>query len=120
MLELLQGPVNVSRLKIFATTNDIEGIRKICPMLLRHGRLTPVEFTYLTDSILDEITVYYFNIKLSEYLKEKNIKYRIKDEITISRVIEYVTSSKMKYTEKKDEFIEYFKLITDNVISIIR
>lgn len=65
LLEVLQGPVPVKGSIIIATTNKYEHIRQICPSLFRPGRLTPIEFNYMSWDNLQELTEYYFNQELT-------------------------------------------------------
>lgn len=59
LLEILQGVIPLRGAIVFATTNDFSKIKNICPALFRRGRLTPVEFGYLDDQTLTEITKYF-------------------------------------------------------------
>jgi len=72
LLNIFQGAVPISGLICIATTNDYKTIKKLCPALVRPGRLTPVYFGYPTNDILQEISQYYFNSQLS-ILPEKQI-----------------------------------------------
>ena len=60
LLEIFQGPVPLDGSIILATTNYFGEIEKLCPALVRHGRLTPCYFGCLTNDILCEMTKYFF------------------------------------------------------------
>jgi len=73
LLELFQGPIPVRDRIIVATTNNFEEIKEIIPPLFRPGRLTPIKFTYLDWSSLQELCFYYFNETLNIEPFEINI-----------------------------------------------
>jgi len=70
LLDTLQGPVPVEKRIIIATTNDYEGIRKMCGALFRPGRLTPVLFDTPDKDTMRSIIRYYFGVELDEELEE--------------------------------------------------
>ena len=57
---IIQGPIPNEQMMIIATTNDFEKIAKISPALVRHGRMTRVKFDYPCQTVLDQISNYYF------------------------------------------------------------
>lgn len=65
LLEILQGPVPIPGSIIIATTNKYKEMNELCPALFRPGRLTPVEFGYMTWDSLQEMCRYYFQKELS-------------------------------------------------------
>jgi len=60
LLDILQGTVPVEGLIVIATTNDYKYIKKVCPALVRHGRLSPIEFNYMTQKTFDDMCMYHF------------------------------------------------------------
>jgi len=64
LLELFQGAAPMNGLILFATTNEYDKIKKMCPALFRPGRLTPIHFGYIDKYTLQDISKYYFNKKL--------------------------------------------------------
>ncbi len=60
LLELFQGVVSPPNRIIIATTNHYEEIRNSLPALFRPGRLSQIEFKYLTWDLLNELSQYYF------------------------------------------------------------
>lgn len=98
LLEIFQGSVPIDSMIIIATTNDYEGIKNLCPQLFRAGRLTPVEFGYLDNTSLQDLTKYYFNNKI-------NTKIPDKINVPTSQVIELALES---LTHKQNKF-EYFQ-----------
>ena len=65
LLEILQGPVPLSKAIIIATTNKYDEILKMCPELFRPGRLTPYYFGYFDIPTINEVTNYHFNKTIS-------------------------------------------------------
>jgi hypothetical protein len=63
LLELFQGPLTVNGSIIFATTNNLETIEKICPALIREGRLTPKYFGYLDRKSVQDMVKMYVGIE---------------------------------------------------------
>jgi len=88
LLELFQGPVPMYQTIIIATTNNFDEIKRICPALVRPGRMTPIYFGYVTKNILQEISKYYFGKKLKIYIPE-TIK------IPTSEIIELALETKI-------------------------
>jgi hypothetical protein len=75
MLSRLDGVSTYDGIIFIATTNNID---KLPPALIRHGRLTPIHFTYMEkDDIINMIESYY-NIKINT----KNFKLNNIDKIT--------------------------------------
>jgi len=73
LLEVLGGPVPVPGSIIIATSNDYEGLIHMCPPLFREGRLTPVYCGYITQTTLEEMTLYYFEKPLRATVIKDNI-----------------------------------------------
>jgi len=65
LLELFQGPVPIKDRMIIATTNNFDKIKNHLPALIRPGRLTPVQFNYMSWDILNELCIYYFKEHLT-------------------------------------------------------
>lgn len=86
LLELIQGPVPMEGSIIIATTNDFDGINKICPELFRHGRMTPIYFGYLDINSLQELSNHYFG-------KPLTIKLPQELSISTSQIIELAQAS---------------------------
>lgn len=64
LLELFQGPVPIKDRMIIATTNNFHLIKNSLPALIRPGRLTPIEFNYMSWDLLNELCLYYFKTKM--------------------------------------------------------
>lgn len=73
LLEIFQGPVPLEGALMFATTNKFEEIQKLCPALFRHGRLTPIEFPYFDNKMMDRVCKYYFS---KPWTNKNNKKYQ--------------------------------------------
>lgn len=73
LLEIFQGPVPLDGSIIIATTNFIEEIKKMCPALIRHGRLTPVYFGNLEDLTFQEMSVHFFGTPIDVTIGETKI-----------------------------------------------
>lgn len=86
LLEILQGPVPREGQIIIATTNKFNEIKEICPALFRPGRLTPIEFGYMTCKEVDELSKIYFGHKV-------DIKFDPK--IPTSKIIEIALYAKL-------------------------
>jgi hypothetical protein len=95
LLELFQGPIPMPNRYIIANTNNIEKIDNYIPALLRPGRLTKIEFKYITWDILNEITMYYYDRTLT--CSPMNI------EISTSLIIEDIK----KYKNLNKSFEEF-------------
>lgn len=65
LLELFQGPIPVKDRLIIATTNHYERIKNTLPALFRAGRLTPLEFKYMTWPLMNELSEYYFGTPMT-------------------------------------------------------
>lgn len=102
LLEIFQGPIPFEGMIIMANTNKYDEIKEICPELFRPGRLTPVYFGYIDESTLQDISMYYFNRKLSGY-----IPHQIK--IPTSQIIEIALESSQIYPN--DSFTYFSKRI---------
>jgi len=71
LLELFQGTVPNDGAIIIATTNHYDEIKQMCPALFRPGRLTPVYFGYVNRTILQQISMFYFNKELTIYIPDE-------------------------------------------------
>ena len=89
LLELFQGPIPVRDRLIVATTNNFEEIKGIIPPLFRPGRLTPIKFTYLDWSSLQELCFYYFG----ETLNDEPFKINIPTSQITELAIKYISMS---------------------------
>ena len=81
LLTVLQGPIPTEGRIIIATTNDYAGIKKLCPELVRSGRMTPILFDNLDIGLFNKICKYYFN-------EESNLDFEGKMKIPTSEVME--------------------------------
>lgn len=70
LLEIFQGPIPFESMIMIATTNKYDEIKDYCPELFRPGRLTPVYFGYIHKETLQDISIYFFNKKLTGYIPE--------------------------------------------------
>lgn len=96
LLTVLQGPIPTEGRIIIATTNDYEGIKKLCPELVRSGRMTPVLFDNLESKLFNKICKYYFD-------NESNIDFKGKMKIPTSEVMELCLRCKINNSS-----FEYF------------
>jgi hypothetical protein len=87
LLEIFQGPIPFDGMIMIATTNKFDEIKEICPELFRPGRLTPIYFGYINKDTLQEISLFYFNQKITSYIPE-NIT------IPTSQIIELALEAK--------------------------
>jgi hypothetical protein len=87
LLELFQGVVSPPNRLIIATTNHYEEIHASLPSLFRPGRLSQLEFRYLSWPLLNELSMYYFN-------KQMTIN-ELKITIPTSQVIELALKYKL-------------------------
>jgi hypothetical protein len=60
LLELFQGVVSPPSRMIIATTNYYDEIKQSLPSLFRPGRLSELEFKYLSWDLLNNLSEYYF------------------------------------------------------------
>jgi ATP-dependent 26S proteasome regulatory subunit len=86
LLEIFQGPVPREGQIIIATTNKYDEIKEVCPALFRPGRLTPVEFGYMTSKEVNELANVYFG-------HEVDIKFN--PQIPTSKIIEIALYAKL-------------------------
>jgi hypothetical protein len=86
LLEIFQGPVPREGQIIIATTNKYDEIKEVCPALFRPGRLTPVEFGYMTCKEVNELANVYFG-------HEVDIKFD--PQIPTSKIIELALYAKL-------------------------
>jgi hypothetical protein len=99
LLTLFQGP-NPRKGAIFiATTNDLEYIQDKCPALVRPGRLTPVEITYMNKGEFIDFCNYHFK-------DEKIDANKIPDDVALqqSRITEMMQQVR-KVSWTLEEFI---------------
>ena len=87
LLEIFQGPVTLEGAIFYATTNNLDYIKEICPALIRPGRLTPEYFGYITQNILSEISKYFFDKDTTIDISNINIP--------PSHLLEIITQIKM-------------------------
>ena len=104
LLTVLQGPVPTEGRIIIATTNDYEGIKEICPELVRSGRMTPVLFDYVDKKIFEEICLYYFN-------QTSDIEIKNKIKIPTSEIMEICLNCQVNNLSF-EYFIEKIKSIS--------
>lgn len=108
LLELFQGPVQLERSIIIATTNKYDDIKNLCPELFRPGRLTPIYFGYIDVETLQDISLHFF---------KKKILWRIPEIITIptSQIITLALDSKIYDSENPfDYFSKKLAIMFDN------
>lgn len=101
LLDILQGPIPVEQRIIIATTNDYDGIKKLCPALFRPGRMTPIFFDVPSKSIMNDICNYYFGTDLD---LELNNLIGAKVNRPTSEIIEICLKANMS-----DKPYDYFK-----------
>lgn len=101
LLELFQGPIPIKDRIIIATTNHFEKIRQSLPALFRPGRLTPLEFSYLDWTSLNELTKYYFNTNM----KCDSFEVIIPTSQIIEMAIKHTTTGN-NFVQFQDELIE--------------
>lgn len=107
LLELFQGAVPLDGIIFIATTNKYEELMKICPALVRHGRLTPVLFDNFNGILLNEISNLFFS-------KDLPIKYSTPDvhiSVTNSQVMEWV----LQYKKHKNGYDLFLNKIKNNL-----
>jgi hypothetical protein len=90
LLELFQGTVTPQSRLIIATTNHYDEIKQSLPALFRPGRLTGIEFKYLSWDLLNEVSQYYFQQPITidprvitiptSQIIELALKYRINND----------------------------------------
>lgn len=106
LLELFQGPVPIKDRMIIATTNHFDLIKNSLPALIRPGRLTPIEFNYMSWGVLNELCMYYFNKTMRES--------EFKITIPTSHIMELVNKIKSSKQEFDDFECELKKLCENN------
>lgn len=106
LLEILQGPVPTEGSIIIATTNRFEEIKKICPALVRSGRLTPIEFGYPIGETVNEVSQKYFGKRV---ISDNSYQFNI----CMATIMEYIIDSTM---DPKKGF-NYFKSCINNHVS---
>jgi len=105
LLEFFQGPIPLSGAIFIATSNKFEEIKKMCPALVRPGRLTPVELGNPDSSTIKEISKYHFG-------KEIELSPDYSPTISSAQVMQYVIDAKMDSDKGYDFFA---KCMTDSV-----
>lgn len=65
LLELFQGVVSPPSRIIIATTNYYDEIKESLPSLFRPGRLSALEFKYLSWDLLNDLSIFYFGKPMS-------------------------------------------------------
>lgn len=111
LLTILQGPVPKSGCLIFATTNDYEEIRDMCPALFRHSRMTPIHFGYLDRKTLTDIFEYYFKRKPTFYVPEQT-------QNSSAEIIQYAMECMCLDNTTEDEKFNIFdNLVNKNIKS---
>lgn len=86
LLEIFQGPVPREGQIIIATTNKYDDIKEICPALFRPGRLTPIEFGYMTHQEVNKLSNLYFG---------RNVDIKFNPQIPTSKIIEIALYAKL-------------------------
>lgn len=113
LLQIFQGPIANTGSIIIATTNNFEGMQKICPRLFRDGRLKPIYFGYPNKDTLNEISRYYFDRRIDEEWIPNEIK--IPPARILMKIMEIVLKGESK--EKKfEEFKEMMKFEIENYV----
>lgn len=100
LLEVLQGPIPIDGLIVFATTNHYERIKEICPALFRSGRLMPVLFDNPTQKCINHASKYYFD-------KKSGVEFKGKLNIPMSNIIDFM--------EENDDYDDFRKMVQENV-----
>ena len=99
LLELFQGPVPMKGAIIIATTNKYEEIKKMCPALVRPGRLTPVYFGNPDSKTINEISNHYFQ-------KDIDISPNYVPSISSAQIMNYVMEAKTDSNKGYDYFVK--------------
>lgn len=99
LLELFNGPVPNDGMIVIATTNKYEEIKKMCPALFRHGRLTPVYFGNATLETIQEISNTFFQQSI---ILESTDNYTF--NLSTAQILEIV----MEATINPDKGFPYF------------
>lgn len=90
LLEIFQSAIPRKGQMIIATTNHFNRIKKTLPALFRPGRLTPIEITYITQKVFDEMINYYYHV-------ENTIMLPIDHTISTSHIVETINIYKDDY-----------------------
>lgn len=113
LLTIFQGAIPIEGCIIIAMTNKFDEIYKKCPALFRPGRLTPVRFGHFDMTILNQVSMHYFN---------KEITYDCSSEtemnIPPSQVMEIVASSILQKSEKYKYFVNRLQKLLSPSINI--
>ncbi len=105
LLELFQGPVPVKDRLIIATTNYYDDIKQSLPALFRPGRLTPLEFNYLSWDCLNDLSKYYFNSNMT--INE------IKITLPTSQIVELAVRYKDNHNKFQEELLKLHNITID-------
>ncbi|AYV76267.1 MAG: AAA family ATPase [Terrestrivirus sp.] len=92
LLELFQGAVPLDGIIFIATTNKYEELMKICPALVRHGRLTPILFDNFNGILLNEVSTKFFSKEIPSEIISNAKQSRI--TVTNSQVMEWAMQFK--------------------------
>lgn len=101
LLEIFQGAVPLDGSIFIATTNKYDEIKKLCPALFRHGRLTPIYFGYFDGRLIKEICKQFYN-------EEPKIDDDYEPGIINSKVMEWVALTK-NLPNGYQIFMEYYE-----------
>ncbi|MDD4930735.1 MAG: AAA family ATPase [Candidatus Colwellbacteria bacterium] len=102
LLEFFQGPIPYKGAIFMATTNKFEEIKRMCPALVRPGRLTPIEFGNPDSATVKEISQFHFG-------KEVDISDDYSPTISSSQIMQYVLDAKMSDDKGYDHFVKCVK-----------
>jgi len=102
LLEFFQGPIPYKGAIFMATTNKFEEIKKMCPALVRPGRLTPIEFGNPDSTTIKDISKFHFG-------KEVDISNDYTPSISSSQIMQYVLDAKMSDDKGYDHFVKCVK-----------
>jgi adenylate kinase family enzyme len=109
LLEIFQGPVPREGTLMFATTNDYDEIKEMCPALFRSGRMTPIYFGYPDADIIQEISEFYFNNRLTIYIPTHH-------KISTSEIIECALKN---YSNGKLDELQKFNNFQDSLDKLL-
>lgn len=102
LLEFFQGPIPYKGAIFMATTNKLDEIKRMCPALVRPGRLTPIEFGNPDSSTVKEIAKFHFG-------KEMELSDDYSPTISSSQIMQYVLDAKMSDEKGYDYFVKCVK-----------
>jgi hypothetical protein len=101
LLTIFQGPVPKSGQLIFATTNDYDEIKKMCPALFRHSRMTPILFGYCDRKTICDMFLYYFKREPPFYIPEQT-------QNSSAEIIQYAMDSLCLLNHTDDQIFDIF------------